>query len=86
MVLVKILKRRDGSSIVVGVVLALIINQLLSAITAVWANMIVSSPDYTNNNFNEVYLVPLLAALLAVVALEVLCWLYIWTLGATKKR
>lgn len=86
MVLVKILKRRDGSSIVVGVVLALIINQLLTAVTGVWANRIVSSPDYTNDNFNEVYLVPVLAALLAIVALEVLCWLYIWTLGAFKKR
>lgn len=80
MVLVKILKRRDAASVVVAILLAMIISQPLSVATGSLASRIV---DVHNNGYgfgagwkNE-YLFPVVWAVLQLIILEILAWIYV---------
>ncbi len=76
MVLVKILKRKDASSVIVAVAIALIINQLLSWVTGDLAVRIsgISEGGFsysTGGNWRNMYVQPIVAALLQLIALEI---------------
>lgn len=83
LVTAKILKRKDGSSVVVAVVIAMIIGQLLPAMTGSWANTLSGAEDgqtftsaYPGANWQTHYLQPIVWAILQLLLLEVLVWFY----------
>ena len=82
MVLVKILKRKDAFSVLVAVLLAMIISQPLTSTTIPLTNKIVanhgSGPYGTGvGSWNNKYLFPIVWALLQILILEILGWVYI---------
>jgi hypothetical protein len=90
MVLVKILKRKDASSVIVAVVVALIIVNFISAFTAEWSARIVGlgngqysgpGPGWKTN-----YAMPAVALVLELVMLEILGWIYVLATGSMKKK
>lgn len=85
MVLVKILKRKDAASVAVAVVVGLIIFSLLSTISSPLASEITAtSPRQVEDN-TDLYLFPLVLALLELIFLEVLSWIYVFGMALTKK-
>lgn len=91
--IVKVLKRKDASSVIVAVVLAMIIIQLLPALTGRLAVNITGveegqtfSGSFPGADWKAVYLMPTVWAALQVLALEVLVWLYVLAHGAIKKK
>jgi hypothetical protein len=92
MVLVKILKRKDGSSVIVAILVALIISQPLSQLTGPLAGNIMglkanqyygSAPPDSGVSY-YIYLV--LWAFLQLVVLELLAWVYILLVKSSKKK
>lgn len=84
MVLVKILKRRDSSSLIVAIVLALIVAQSLPLITGELAGVISGAEKghYFGGLGSEAgwqagYLYHVVWALLQIVLLEILAWIVI---------
>ena len=82
--IVKVLKRKDASSVLVAVVLAFIIIQLLPAVTGRLAVNITGveegqtfSGAFPGAGWESVYLYPVVWAVLQVLALEILVWLYV---------
>jgi H+/gluconate symporter-like permease len=88
MVLTKILKRRDGASVVVAIVLALIVSTMLTSMVNDLSQRLINNNRYNAGTdwFKDNYITPVVAALLAILILEILCWLYVWTVGSMKKR
>ncbi|MBX4190875.1 hypothetical protein KW794_02190 [Candidatus Saccharibacteria bacterium] len=89
MVLVKILKRRDASSVMVAIILAMIIGQLLSMTTNVPASKIIQSPygpSAGGPGWKEQYLFPIVWAVLQIVVLEILSWIYIYSSRPIKRK
>lgn len=93
MILLKILKRRDASSAVVAILMALIVSQPLSTITAPWAGKIsgLKEGQYASyaspgSGWKGQYLYPLLWALLQLIVLEILGWLYVWSAVLVKRK
>jgi hypothetical protein len=87
MVLLKILKRRDASSIVVAILVAMIVFNLLLSVTAPWANQVLGlSNNSPGLGWENQYLAPALAAFFQLLVLEVLGWLWVWSVGFAKKR
>jgi hypothetical protein len=82
MVLIKILKRRDGSSVIVAILIAMIIMQPLTSMTGQLASVI---SDAHNGGFGfgpgggwkNQYLFPIVWAVLQLVILEILGWVYV---------
>ncbi len=81
MMLVKILKRKDASSLIVGIILAMIIVQALSITTGDLAAELSGIKDSQQGGFGfsppgtgweQTYLYPIVWALIQIVALEVL--------------
>jgi hypothetical protein len=87
MVLVKILKRRDASSIVLAIVVGSLLLQFLQTVTNKWAIKI-SNVNYgpVPYHWKEDLLMPAVWLLLALIVLEVLCWLWVWGAAAVKKK
>ena len=84
---IKVLKRKDASSVVVAVVIALILSQLLPVLTSELSGKILGLDKgeyvtYTNPEAGWVaqYAHPVVYAALQLVLLEVVLWLY----GAVK--
>lgn len=85
MVLIKILKRRDASSVLVAILLAMIIMQPLTSLLAKPASIIsgLSKDSYgygfggPGGEWKTQYLFPIVWALLQIVALEVLGWIVV---------
>lgn len=74
----KVLGRKDGASLVVGVVLALAVLQFLSMVTLPLASKIMSNNmPAPEGSFDQLYISPLVALILQVVALELLIWVVI---------
>ncbi len=80
MVIVKVLKRKDASALVVGVVTALLvvtfITQILVDLTqriSAWG----SNGQYTGQSWRVAYLSPAVAFILGLIALEILIRIYI---------
>jgi membrane-anchored glycerophosphoryl diester phosphodiesterase (GDPDase) len=89
MVLIKVMKRKDASSVFVAVVLAFIIMQLLSQLTMPLANLITSgsgTPYYTQNaDAVGSYLHPLAWAVLQIALFEVLGMLYVGVMQLVRQ-
>jgi flagellar biosynthesis protein FlhB len=92
MVLVKVLKRRDASSVVVAILVAMILFNLVQTITAKWAGSLsgLSNNQYASymspgTGWKGQYLYPVVYALLELLVLEVLGWIYVWASSAFKK-
>lgn len=94
MVLVKILKRKDASSVVAGVAVALLSVQFVATLTQDLANKI-SSWQWHNsgsayggppNSFQVMYLQPLVAFVLQLVALEILAWIFVLASSSMKGK
>ena len=83
MVLVKILKRRDASSLIVALVLAGIIGQALAISLSSLANKLVGIDYGSDGGFGpsvdvkQSYIYPAVWAALQIVVLEVLAWIII---------
>lgn len=91
MVLVKMLKRHDASSVMVAILLALIISQPLASSTGRLASFI-SGLSGNNLGFgggggwkNE-YLFPIVWAIVQIIVLEILAWIYIWVSRPVRGR
>lgn len=84
MVFVKILKRRDGSSVVVAVVTALIIVNFLGSVTQYLAGKLANlhsgqyGSAFPGTGWRGEYLYPFLQAVFSLILLEILCWIYVW--------
>lgn len=87
MVLTKILKRRDAASVVVAVFLAQVLLQLLQTITNKWAVKL-SHVNYgpIPYHWKEDLLMPIVWALLMLILLEILCWVYVWFASGFNKK
>jgi hypothetical protein len=79
------MKRKDASSVVVAVTLALILWQLLPALTGHLANKISGLNDVTGD-WKAVYLMPVVAALLQVILLEIVIRLYVAAAAFWKSK
>ena len=84
MTLVKILKRKDASSVLVAIALALIVSQTLPQVTGELAAIIsgVNQDQYRfggeGTDWQQMYLNPVVWAMLQVIALEILAWIVIF--------
>ena len=87
MLLVKILKRKDASSIVLAIVIGSLLVQFLQSVTNKWAIKI-SQVNYgpVPYHWKQDFLMPAVWLLLALVALEALCWLWVWGVALFKSK
>ena len=76
MYIVKVLKRKDGAALIVGVVVALIVSNLLTSTTADWSNRIADT-NSTGPGWHQAYLFPIVFALLQLIAFEILIRIYV---------
>lgn len=72
MYIIKVLKRKDASSVAVAVVLALIIATVLQVLTFDLSNYLSGIEPYAGTNWRESIVRPLIAAGLELIALEAL--------------
>ncbi len=76
---IKVLKRKDGSSLVVGVALGLFVSQFITTITTDVSTRI-SNIGLSNNvggqGWRGGYFMPAVIFVVQLVALEILVWLY----------
>lgn len=81
----KILKRKDASSVILAIVMGSVVLQFLESITNKWAIKI-AHVNYgpIAYHWKEDLLLPAVWLVLELVALEVLCWL--WVGGAAMLR
>lgn len=93
MVLVKVLKRKDASSVFVAVLVAWLIVQPLMQVTARPAGKLLSLKDgqylsynYPGAGWKAQYLYPVVQLVLELIVLEVLAWIYILTAASMKKK
>jgi hypothetical protein len=86
MVIVRILKRKDGAALVVGVALGLILANLLTVLPQELAFRISGLDSQTGGSlgWKSTYLQPIIVFLLQVIFLEVLTWIYVWVADALK--
>lgn len=85
MVTVKVLKRKDGAALVVGVVVGLIINELVFRIVQPLSAQLSGQGSQGMGSWQANYAQPLITAVLEFIALELLIWLYASVTSATKK-
>ncbi len=80
----RVLKRKDGSSLVVGVVLGIFISTFVGGFTRALAASIsgVSSSLGLRND----YLLPAVWFVLELIALEILIWLWCWASAQMKSK
>lgn len=92
MLLVKVLKRKDASSVLVAVLLAMIISQAITSATGYWASRISGMGGEGNiygpsgGDWKSMYLFPVVWAVLQILVLEILGWVYIWAITAAKRK
>lgn len=89
----KVLQRKDGSTLVVGVVLALVFIQFVTSVTMPLAAKIMNNgggSGYAGASFKDQYVTPFVALVLQLIAIELIVWLVIgirsFTSPSTKKR
>lgn len=85
MILVRVMKRKDASSVLVAVVLAMLVSQFLSSVTiqgtakvTEWAGGPANTFGTGGAPWQTTYLQPFAWLVLGVVAFEVLAWVYVW--------
>ena len=84
MVFIKLLKRRDGSSAVVAVALGFIVASFLISITTSLASRL-SVPHSARTDWHTAYLLPVVQFVLELIALEILTWIYVWSMPRGKR-
>lgn len=79
MYIVKVLKRKDGAALVVGIVVGLILAALVSAITSELAAKITNAGQVApvGDSWRAEYLLPTVWAALQLLAFEVLIRIYV---------
>ena len=92
MVLVKILKRRDAASVLVAVVIAMIISQPLTSTTIRLASNIAGVDNGAQGGYapsgadwQTEYLFPVVWAIVQILVLEVVCWVYIGVVAVLRR-
>jgi hypothetical protein len=88
MVLVKILKRKDASSVIVAVTVGILLVSLVTAVTSELASKIsgLNNSQYASTGgWKATYLLPAVAFVLELIALEILGWIYVLVGGSVKK-
>lgn len=89
---IKVLKRKDASSVIVAVVVALMISQLLPIVTAELTNWITGvneggfSRAIPGADWKTQYLNPVVSLLVQLVALELLVRLYVLGHSLVSKK
>ena len=93
MVLIKVLKRKDASSVMLAVLIALIVWQPLLQVTARLAAKIsgLHGGAYVayyvpNSGRRGEYIYPIVSVIVQLLILEILGWFYILAKGALKKK
>jgi hypothetical protein len=82
---IKVLKRKDASSVVVAVVVALVLYQLLPGLTNELAQTLSGNDVTVGAGWQVQYLQPVVHAVLQLVLLELVLW--VWTaLAASMKK
>jgi hypothetical protein len=86
MVIIRVLKRKDGASLVVGVALGLLLANLLTVLPQDLAFRISGLETNAGGalGWKSTYLQPILVFLLQVILLEILVWIYVWVVDALK--
>lgn len=90
MVLVKVLKRKDASSVVVAVTVGILLVSFLQNFTSRWAAWLsgLQTSQYSSagGDWKTQYLNPAVMLIVELVALEVLGWICVWVAMAFKKK
>lgn len=96
MYVVKVLKRKDASSVVLAIVVAMIVLQFISSVTMELASRLAlwqwdksaagGAGFYPSSGWQTTYLQPLVAMLVELLALEVLVWVYVWLHNTVTKK
>jgi hypothetical protein len=75
----KVLQRRDGATLITGVVVATAFIQFLMSITLPLTAKVMSQSmgGFTNTSFKDQYLAPLVALVIELLAIELFIWLVI---------
>lgn len=74
----KVLQRKDGSSLIVGVLLGLVALQFVLAVAApLSAKILNESGSLQATGFKDQYLAPLVALLVQVILVEILVWVVV---------
>ncbi len=81
----KVLKRKDASSVVVAIVLGLVVLSLISAPATQITDVIVNGQGKIFDNWKQVYLAPLVLAALQVIFLEIVGWIWV-SISQAKNR
>ncbi len=83
MAIVKVLKRKDASSVIVAVVIAMMLAQALTTLTMGLATKLSGLDDgasfggtLAEDSWKVSYLLPVVTVLLQLAALELVVWLY----------
>ncbi len=93
MYVVKVLKRKDASSLIVGVVVAMLVGQFLSFSLQDLASKIalwkwsgsVGGYGGPGNGFQVMYIQPFVGMILGLIGLEILVRLYVYLHGMVSK-
>lgn len=93
MLLIKILKRKDASSVVVAILVALIVSQLVMVYASNWGSKLAGLPDgqgyyysFPESGWRGNYLQPFLVALISLFILEAFAWVVILVKGVFLKK
>jgi hypothetical protein len=76
----KVLQRKDGSTLIVGVVMAFAFLQFITTATMPLASKIMGQDvgqGYQSLSFQDQYLTPLVALVLQLIAIELFIWLVV---------
>ncbi|MGH7249866.1 MAG: hypothetical protein ACREGC_02730 [Minisyncoccia bacterium] len=79
MITIKVLKRKDGASLVAGVILAIITASFISGITQGLAQKISYSNlnNYAGPSWQVAYLYPIVWFVLELIVVEIAVWIYV---------
>lgn len=92
MVLIKILKRKDASSVVVAILIAMVVAQPLNMLTSPIVGRALGLEDGQYLGYAppgsgwEWYAYQVLWAIAQLIVLEILAWIYIWASAVSRKK
>ncbi len=75
--IVKILKRKDAASVLIAIVLAIIINNLVIALSLEIATRISGTSSMGGYPIKNTYVLPVVSAIVQIVILEILVRIYV---------
>jgi len=89
--IIKVLKRKDGATLVVGVALAFVVANFLMSVTGQLSAKITDAAGSTpglasTDGWQTAYLLPIVTLILELIALELLVWIYVWIHGAVTNK